>query len=120
MKGFIVYPSYRIKNGHAQVLLFGRLENGESFVTITDCKPYFWIRHADKKKAQDILAEIKAEDITITDSACKNFDHEEVCKVTLTIPREVPELRKVFTDKHIPCYEADIRFAYRFLIDQRI
>ena len=32
MKGFVVYPTYRIIDNKAKVYLFGRLENGESFL----------------------------------------------------------------------------------------
>jgi len=120
MKGFIVYPTYRITEGKAQVLLYGRLENGESFVTINDFKPYIWIRHADKDKALAILKEMKAENISIDDSHFRNFKHEPVCKVTLSIPRDVPELKKRFNDSNIICYEADIRFSYRFMIDHKL
>ncbi|MBS3135942.1 DNA polymerase II [Candidatus Woesearchaeota archaeon] len=120
MRGYIVYPTYRIKEGKAQVMLFGRLENGESFVTINDFRPYFSIRESDKEKAEQILNAMKAKDIEISSSSLTNFYSEKLCKVTLTIPREVPELRKIFIDKGIPCYEADIRFAVRFLIDKGI
>ncbi len=102
------------------MLLYGRLENGESFVTINDFKPYFWIKHTDKVKAEKILKDLQTQNITIEDADFKNFDHEPVSKVTLTIPKEVPELRKHFLDSNIPCYEADIRFSYRFMFDHDI
>ena len=120
MKGFILYPTYRVLNAKAQVLLFGRLENGESFVTISDFKPYFWIKQEDRKKAESIISSLRIEGIVLEDSDCQNFDRQPVTKVTLNIPREVPELRKLFLEKNIPCYEADIRFSYRFMIDQGI
>lgn len=120
MKGFIIYPTYRILNGKAQIMLFGRLENGDSFVTINDFKPYFWIKKDDRKKAEKILEELKIESVKITDSDFRNFDDETVSKVILTIPREVPELKKIFLDKNIVCYEADIRFSYRFMIDHNL
>ena len=120
MKGFIVYPTYRIKEGKAQVLLFGRLESGESFVTINDFRPYFWIKTKDKKKAEKILKEINAENIELKETDYKNFDDEPVTKVTLAVPREVPELKKVFHESNITCYEADIRFSYRYMIDKEI
>lgn len=47
----------------------------------------------------------------------KDFDGNPVWKVTLNIPREVGDARKLLQNHNIPCYEADIRFAYRFLID---
>ena len=50
MKGFIVYPTYRIIEDKAYVYLFGSLENGESFLTINHFRPYFYIRTKDKSK----------------------------------------------------------------------
>ena len=101
MKAFVVYPTYNILNGKAQVLLFGRLENGESFVTINDFKPYFWIKQSDKETANKILEELKTENITIKDAPYKNFDDKKMSKVILTITKEVPELKKIFQDKNI-------------------
>ena len=120
MDGFIVYPTYRITDGKAQVLLFGRLSGGESFVSIHDFRPYFWIREKDHEKANRILTELDAKNVEIEASEFRNFDDDPVAKVILSIPGEVPELRKIFTEHAIPSYEADIRFAYRFLIDHNI
>lgn len=117
VKGFIVYPTYRVIDGKAQILLFGRLENGESFVTINDYKPYFWIKESDSKKAEQLLSKEKINGIVLENSDFANFDKEHVTKVILQIPKDVPNLRKLFNDNGIICYEADIRFSYRFLID---
>ncbi len=120
MKAFVIYPTYRIYNKKAQVMLFGRLENGESFVTVSDFQPYFWIRKNDKQRAAQILKDLGAENIAIKDSEFRDFKANKVIKVILSVPREVPELRKIFLDKGINCYEADIRFSYRFMIDNGI
>ncbi|MEM3374811.1 MAG: DNA polymerase II [Candidatus Woesearchaeota archaeon] len=56
--GFIVYPTYRIINNKAYIYLFGRLEDGDSFLTINHYKPYFYVRKKDKKKVEDLLKEI--------------------------------------------------------------
>ena len=52
MKAFIVYATYRVEGNKAFIHLFGRLENGESFVTINEYKPYFYIRTKDARKAE--------------------------------------------------------------------
>jgi DNA polymerase-2 len=41
-------------------------------------------------------------------------------KIILDLPRKVPELRKKLEDEKIECFEADIRFAQRFLMDYDI
>ncbi len=114
MKGFVVYPTYRIIENKAYVYLFGRLENGESFLTINLFKPYFWIKRIDLQKAKT-LTKFESEELLF-----KNFQGEEVVKIILNIPKEVPEIRKLFTENNIACYEADIRFPYRFMIDKEI
>src|SRR3989344_5485500 len=57
MRGFIVYPTYRISDekDKALIYLFGRLENGESFLTINEYKPYFYIKTEDQKKAEELI-----------------------------------------------------------------
>ncbi|MBU0471449.1 MAG: DNA polymerase II [Nanoarchaeota archaeon] len=114
MKGFIVYPTYRIVDEKAFVYLFGRLENGESFLTMNEFKPYFYITETNLKKA----LKISSFDYEKTD--LKNFKKEKVVKVILDIPKEVPELRRKLEKEDIECFEADIRFAYRFLMDMGI
>ncbi len=115
VKGFIIDPTYRIVGDKAFVMLFGKLENGESFVTINEFKPYFYIRKDDLDKAKKTKDEFDVEEIKF-----KNFDNEEVVKIIVNTPADVPKLRDKFKDKKIECYEADIRFPYRFLIDNEI
>ncbi len=114
MKGFIVDRTYRIIDGKAYVYLFGRLANGESFLTINSFKPFFYIKKADLTKAQKI-AKIEHEGVKM-----QTMDGEPVEKVILEIPRDVPTVRKAYEDQGIPCYEADIRFTQRFLMSQDI
>ena len=49
MKGFIIYPTYRIINDKSYIALFGRLDNGESFLTLNEFNPYFFIKKKDAK-----------------------------------------------------------------------
>jgi DNA polymerase II len=123
MKGFVVYPTYRIEKiadntssegkekKVAVVYLYGMLENGESFLIKHQDRPYFYIAQKDVKKAEK-LAPFQHEKSDFT-----NFYGELVEKVTVGVPAMVPELRRTLEQKNIPCYEADIRFSYRYLID---
>ena len=43
-----------------------------------------------------------------------------VCRVELAHPREAPPLRERLHRAGLPTYEADVRFAYRPLIDRGI
>ena len=79
MKAFIVYPTYRIIDDKAHVYLFGKLENGQSFLSISLFRPYFWVKKSQLEKALKIAekAEIKAEKGK-TKGKVKNFDDEDV------------------------------------------
>ncbi len=114
MKGFIVYPTYRTEENCTYIYLFGRLENGESFLTINKYRPYFYIREKDEKKAKQ-LAQADFEATTY-----KTFSGEKVIRVLFNNTKELTETRRIFNDNDITCYEADIRLVYRFMIDMGI
>ena len=111
MKGFIVCPEYKVINDKPYVLLYGRLENKESFLTINEFKPYFYIKESDLKKA------LKLEKFESEKTEFTNFKKEKVTKLILNLPSDVPKLRKTLEENDIECYEADIKFPYRFMFD---
>lgn len=115
VNGFIVNPTYKIINGKVYVHLYGRLENGESFLTINEYKPYFYIKNNDKDKLKNIQTEIKFE---ILETNFKNFDDKEVVKIIYENPNDTKELKTFFEEKEIECYESDIRLPYRFMMDK--
>jgi DNA polymerase II len=111
-EGFIIYPTYRIENDRAYVYLFGRLKDGRSFCSKNVYEPYFYIKTSDVKKISHMKG-FKHEETTL-----KNFEGEEITKIILKLPAEVPELKKMFEDKRVECYESDIKFAYRYMLDK--
>ncbi len=111
MKGFIIHPTYEIRGNIVFVKLYGRLENGESFLCLKEYRPYFFIREKDRSAIENLDYE-KTEFV--------NFSKEKVVKVYTNIPSDVKSLRREFERNEIECYEADIRFAYRFLFDRDI
>ncbi len=116
MKGFIVYSTYRLNDekNKAFVYLFGRLENGESFLTINEYKPYFFIKTSDVEKAKTL---VKAE---FEDTKNKSFKDDLLTKVTFNVPNEVKENRDHLEASKIKTYESDVLFITRFLIDHEI
>jgi DNA polymerase II len=127
IQGYVVYPTYRIvddetdldkKRKKALIYLFGRLESGESFLAINNFKPYFYVKKADLDKIGKPLAEFKAK---TEESDFKNFEDENVTKIILDVPSDVPKMRKILEEEYsTTCFEADIRFTQRFLIDKDI
>jgi DNA polymerase-2 len=113
VRGFILQPTYRIEAGRPVVYLFGRLESGETFlVRDTRTVPHFFIRKSDAPKAWQIGADRQADTDLVT------MQGEPVTRVEVPTPPDTVPLRERLREAGIPCYEADIRFAIRYLIDR--
>jgi len=112
VSGFITNSKYSIKEGISYVHLFGRLENQKSFEIITKYRPYFFIKEKDREL---IDANIKTEK-----SDLQTTNNEPIIRINTDNPKEVPELRNLLENMNIPCFEADILFTRRFLIDKNI
>ena len=116
MRGFILTPTYRIVRGAPQVHLYGVLESGDPCLLIDDrVRPYFFIRAAAADRATAV-----ARHITTEPTSLRTFAGEPVACVRTGAPGDVPALRKRFEDAGVECLEADVRFAYRYLIDRGI
>ena len=112
--GFIIYPTYRVENGKAYVYLFGRLKDKRSFCTRNYFKPFFYIKESDLDKAKK-LGTFESEECMV-----KNFKEEKLVKILKDIPKDIPYLRKSFEQSGIDCFEADVRFAYRFMMENNL
>ncbi|MEK6886474.1 MAG: DNA polymerase II [Nanoarchaeota archaeon] len=116
MRGFIVYPTYRISDNKdkALIYLFGRLENGESFLTISEYKPYFYIKTEDQKAAKEIL------NVEFDETNKHNFKGDKLTKVIFKLPSDLKDKRVFLENRKIKTYESDVLFTNRFLIDHNI
>ena len=110
--GFILQATYRIQQGVPVVYLFGRLENGETF-TLRDTRqtPHFYIE-------QGAIAEVGNAHIEPSDKT--NFAGKALSRVDVKIPSDAPVVRDQLHGMGVPTYEADVRFAMRYLIDRDI
>ncbi len=116
MCGFILQPTYRIEGGRTVVQLFGRLETGEPFlVRDTRERPYFYVAAEDATRARSLGAQPLAPTSRVTLEGAK-----PVVRVEVATPPDTPALRDRLRDAGIACYEADVRFALRYLIDRGI
>ncbi|MBC8435126.1 DNA polymerase II [archaeon] len=115
MKGFIVQPEYvNIDNG-TYVQLFGRLENGESFVSVHKFEPYFFVLKSDQKKVKKLLKDVK-----MVEAKEKTFSGEEVLKLFFDNQTDLNNYRHSLHEEEILTFEADLKPQYRFLIDRKI
>ncbi len=115
VRGFILQPTYRIEAGRPVVHLFGRLETGDTFLVRDDrLVPHFYVAANDAEKARRLGA------ATIVASDRVSFDGRPVARVEVRMPPDTPPLRERLTLGGVRCYEADVRFAMRYLIDRGI
>jgi len=119
-RGFILQASYRvvpIGNGaRAPVVhLYGQLENGGSFLVRDDRqRPHFYVRATDAERVQAL----RAPKLLQVDK--HTFDGAAVCRIEVEIPGDVPPLRDRLHEAGIETFEADVRFATRYLIERGI
>jgi DNA polymerase-2 len=119
-RGFILQASYRVHaspNGRRVpvVHIHGRLEGGDTFMVRDDRqRPHFYIRAADAERARALRAPQSSP------AGKRSFAGAELCRLEVEIPQDVPGLRDRLHAAGIATFEADVRFAMRYLIDRGI
>ena len=119
-RGFILQASYRIFSGpNGQripvVHIYGRLEDGGTFLVRDDRqRPHFYIRAVDSERARAL----GVPDPQPADKRC--FAGTAVDRLQAETPHDVPALRERLRAAGIETFEADVRFASRYLIDRGI
>jgi DNA polymerase II len=112
-RGFVLTPTYRVVRGRPEVHLHGVLENGEPVLVVDDrLAPYFFVRAADGDTARRL-----APGAGVVATELLTFAGEAVARVEVRLPGDVPPLRARLAEAGVECFEADLRFAYRYLID---
>lgn len=114
--GFILNPTYRVVRGRPEVHLYGVLESGEPCLIVDDrFRPYFFVRSADAARAQALTPRATVDPTSLT-----SFTDEPVVQVFLPQPDDIAPTRVRLERAGIECFEADVRFPYRYLIDRGI
>jgi DNA polymerase-2 len=119
IRGFILQATYRVTGDqdggrHPVVHLYGRLEDGGTFLVRDDRqRPHFYIRASDAERAGGLGAH------PFPGGRCA-FDGAPVCRVEVPVPSDVPPLRDRLHVAGIDTFEADLRFASRYLIERGI
>ncbi|MBD3208982.1 DNA polymerase II [Candidatus Woesearchaeota archaeon] len=114
LHAYVLEPTYRVEQDNAIVHLWCRLEDGRTALVKKPFKPYFFIKAADQKKAKRKTGAIPVE---YEEVSLQSMQGERAVKVITTVPSNVNKLREAFEDADIACYEADVRFAYRAMMD---
>lgn len=119
-RGFILQASYRVVSGPAGsrvpvIHIYGRLEDGGTFLIREHRqRPHFYIRSADVQRAGAFTS------LQPTPLRKRTFDGAQVSRFDMETPSDVPGLRDRLHDAGIDTYEADVRFAIRYLIERGI
>ena len=120
-RGFILQATYRVRSAadgrrSPVVHLYGRLDTGAAFLVRDDRqRPHFDVREADLSRA----AVLKS--LPLTQPVDKRtFAGEPVCRIDVDVPSDVPPLRDKLHAAGIETFEADVRFASRYLIERGI
>ncbi|HEY3655321.1 MAG TPA: DNA polymerase II [Steroidobacteraceae bacterium] len=120
LRGFILQSSYRVvsrPNGQRipVVHIYGRSEAGGTFLIRDDRqRPHFFIRAADAERARAVRIPPPQASDKLT------FDGAPVCLLEVEAPPEVPGVRDRLHSANIDTFEADVRFAVRYLIERGI
>jgi DNA polymerase-2 len=120
MRGFILQASYRVVSGSGGrrfpvVHLFGRLEDGGTFL-VRDGRqqPQFYIPTAAAERAR-LLGAPTPEPVDK-----RSFSGAPVSRIQMQTPSDVPGLRDRLHAGGVDTFEADVRFATRYLIERGI
>jgi DNA polymerase II len=119
-RGFILQVSYRVVSGSngqrtPVVHIYGRLEDGATFLVRDDRqRPHFYVRAADSERVRAL----RAPEPTPTDK--RSFAGAAVCRLEVETPQDIPGLRDRLHAAGLETFEADVRFAVRYLIDRGI
>ncbi|HEY6922959.1 MAG TPA: DNA polymerase domain-containing protein, partial [Steroidobacteraceae bacterium] len=119
-RGFILQASYRVaaESGGRRtpvVHLYGRLEDGRTFL-VRDGRqrPHFYIPAGAADRAVMLGApQPKSDDK-------RTFSGAAVCRIEMQTPSDVPPLRDSLHEAGVDTFEADVRFAMRYLIERGI
>ena len=114
--GFILTPTYRVIEGRPQVHLYAVLACGEPALVIdTRLRPYCFVRREDLPRARPVLGHA-----SVHEAGVRTFHDEPVVRLDVDVPADLPVLRRRLAQAGVGTFEADVRFAYRYLIDHGI
>ena len=86
VKGFIITSGFEVAENN-YIKLYGRLEDGRSFLSTSTYQPYFYIKTSDIDAAKKIL------DIPYTPTALKTLEEEPVSRAQTKSPKDISKIR---------------------------
>jgi DNA polymerase-2 len=97
------------------VHIYGRLESGGAFLVRDDRqRPHFYVRASDTRRP------VIGRALAFVPVDRRAFDGAPMCRVEVDVPSDVPPLRDELHAAGVETFEADVRFASRYLIERGI
>ncbi|MGH0037430.1 MAG: DNA polymerase II [Myxococcota bacterium] len=113
VRGFVLQPTYRVREGRCVVQLYGRLEDGRPFLVEDDRElPYAFVTREDAHTVG------REPGIRLEASALHDLEGRPVVRVVADTPERLMGLRRRLEADGLWLLEGDVRFAYRFLMDR--
>ena len=127
------YPidiTYKFLDGRPVLCLFGKSREGEQIVVLDrHFEPYFYVLLAENALMETVLEKLKSVELaegrvvkTEIVQRKLNGQTKRFIKVSASSPSAVPRLRELIENwpDVLACYEADVPFTRRYLIDRAI
>ena len=115
-RGFVLTPTYRLVAGRPQIHLYVVLESGEPALIVDGrVRPYCFVRAQDVDRARPALGAAPMREEALT-----TFAGDPVVRVEFQTPADLPNVRRRLAELGVVTFEADVRFAYRYLIDRGV
>jgi len=116
----LINGNYIVENNAPVIYLYGKTRECKTIVIRYEgFKPYFFVCG----DAQKIKSELE-KDIRITevekDELVVNGSNEECARITVKIPRDVPNYREKFRSLGYKVFASDIVFVYRFIYSMNL
>lgn len=116
--GFIVHPTWAMRAGAPEIHLFGRLSTGETFLMIdTRTQPGFYVRTSEAEAARVIVAR---QGCRFVPTDYRTMDGEATERITVSAPGKLGIVRRTLAEASIRTYEADVPYAWSYLIDHHL
>jgi len=111
---------YFLKDGRPVIRIFGKKPNGQTVCAMHEgIRPYFYCEY--NEKAAEKIEELGLEFEIVDRKSAIGYavEPQKFCKVYTVTPSEVPDVRMSLSP-FTKCYEADILFTYRYMVDSGI
>lgn len=121
--GFLLQPTWYEERGRPVVHLFGVDAEGKSFVLRDDRpRPHFFVAAEDAERAEGILRRDASglPAFRLEASPFRGTDGRAVQALFVPLPRDAPVVRDRLHENGLKTYEADVPYATRYLIDQKL